>query len=115
MSTLSKMSHARNRIVVFSAGGGPTPTQRKELEDLTATKAEDLRVAIITASRVARGIVTAIRWYRGDSNVAFDPKNVDLAFNFLELTAEEREFVLAYTFAMGDRLGITEKLGMARS
>ncbi len=49
------------RALVVTAGGGPTPAQRKAILDVTGGKG--LPAAIMTNSVVVRGIATALSWF----------------------------------------------------
>jgi hypothetical protein len=96
------------RMVIFSSGGGPTTMQRRDLESITEGQ-ETARVAVITSSRLARGIVTAIRWFNRDIK-AFEPAHRDAAFTFLALDKVERDDVLRLAKSMATELGVAEQL-----
>lgn len=68
--------------VVVTDGGGPTPAQRKKLNDLIARHSRSVKVAVMTGSPVARGIVTALSWYNPIYR-AFGPADLDGALAFL--------------------------------
>jgi hypothetical protein len=74
------------RFLVVTDGGGPNATQR------AMTTTDDLikntRTAVITCSRIARGIVTAFSWFDVRMK-AFAPADVGKAFDFLELSRSE--------------------------
>ncbi len=109
---LSAMSSSNNRMIVFSAGGGPNAMQRQDLDELTEKKDDKVRVAIVTGSRIARGIVTAISWIRKDTHVAFNPTDVNKALDYLQLNEEQRKAVLEYAKLMGDKLKVRSKIGV---
>ncbi len=103
------------RMAIFSAGGGPNTMQRGDLEKLTEGLGPDSpkeRVAVITVSRLARGIVTAIRWFNREIK-AFEPGDREAAFEFLELSKEERTNVLRLAKAMAGELGVSDRLLLA--
>jgi hypothetical protein len=81
---------ADTRVVVYSFGGGPDGTQRQELA--AAVGRDPAPVAIITRSRIMRAISTLCALFNPKLRV-FSPDQEDAAFNFLELSAEERKMV----------------------
>jgi hypothetical protein len=99
------------RMVIFSSGGGPTTMQRRDLEQITEGQ-DSARVAVITRSLLARGIVTAIRWFNREIK-AFDPSHRQEAFVFLKLNKGEVEEVLRFAMAMAKELGIAEQLHLS--
>jgi hypothetical protein len=82
---------AHPRFYVETHGGGPDAKQRRALGEVV-DKAE-MRVAVLTESLVARGIVTALAWL-GFSQRAFGLTEQHAAFAYLELEAEEVKCVL---------------------
>ena len=96
------------RMIIFSSGGGPTTMQRKDLEKVTDGQ-ESARVAVVTLSRLARGIVTAIRWFNREIK-AFEPASRDKAFEFLALDQGEAADVLKVAKSLADELGVSEQL-----
>lgn len=80
----------RIRVVVFPLAGAPTPKQRKHL----ASQLYELpqRASVITASIIARGVTTVLRWLGADIQ-AFAPSDRERAFEFIELTPDEAEWV----------------------
>ncbi|MET0592925.1 MAG: hypothetical protein ABW133_09515 [Polyangiaceae bacterium] len=72
--TRSVVNEVRGQLVV-SAGGGPTPRQRKTLHDLWRTRTGGTPpTAVVTSSAIARGIVTAFSWVVKDRICAFSEK-----------------------------------------
>ena len=67
--------HAVRGQLVVSAGGGPTPHQRKNLHDLFSKRVDGTPpTAVVTSSAIARGIVTAFSWVVKDKIRAFPEK-----------------------------------------
>lgn len=99
------------RMIIFSSGGGPTTMQRRDLEKVTEGQ-DTARVAVVTLSRLARGIVTAIRWFNREIK-AFEPSEREDAFTFLALSKEERDSVLTLAKDMAKELGVSEQLLLA--
>ncbi len=76
--------------VVYERGAGPNAAQRKQLGDVTAPV--NLKVAVITPSTAARGVVTALSWFK-QGYKAFSPTEMDGALGFLGLTPQEQQSV----------------------
>lgn len=100
-----------HRVLVFSAGGGPSALQRKDIEVVSKEHGSP-RVATVTGDRIARGIVTALGWIRGETFKAFPPEDLESACRFIGLSDEEKSVAYAYTKAMSDRLNVTKELGL---
>lgn len=83
--------------------------QRRDLE--AATQEHTSRVAVVTASRTARGIVTAISWFNREIK-AFAPAKHEDAFVYLELTPSETAKTLECVREMASRLGVVEALSL---
>ena len=71
------------RTLVVTAGGGPTPTQRKAILDVSGGKG--LPAAILTDSVMVRGIVTALSWFVSDVR-AYPPHDLHGALAHLRMT-----------------------------
>ncbi len=50
-------------FLVVSDGGGPSTMQRAELDEAINIEKHPGKTAVVTVSRIARGIVTAISWF----------------------------------------------------
>jgi hypothetical protein len=111
IETLRRLGDASHRTLVFSAGGGPTALQREDLERLTEEQ-EHVKVAVITRSLVARGMVTALRWLRRDANAAFEPGKLDAAFDYLGLDDPERHRARELAVRLAERLGLADEFGL---
>ncbi len=68
--------HESPRVLVVTEGGGPTPAQRRRLNDALSNRIAAARIAVVTMSPIARGIVTALSWFNPVYN-AFEPKHLD--------------------------------------
>jgi hypothetical protein len=81
---------ARFKQLVFTDGGGPNGAQRKASADVARGQknSEKLKVAVVSRSVVARGIVTAFRWV-GLPLRSFTPDQLEEAFEFLALSRDE--------------------------
>lgn len=79
---------ADQKVLVVSAGGGPNGKQRKMMTDtLEGTR---VPVAILTDSWLMRSAGIAVSWFNPMLKV-LPPNALDDAFDYLELTAWERE------------------------
>lgn len=95
------------RMVIFSAGGSPSTMQRRDLE--AVTRNHKSRVAVVTSSRTARGVVTAISWFDREIK-AFAPSKHQEAFAYLELGPDDIDAVLRAVRDMGRTLGVLDTL-----
>lgn len=102
MATMRKIT-VDDSLLIFSWGGGPTMKQRRELEE--AVTHHQGRVAVVTESRIARGIVKAISW-TGKQIKAFDFSRRDAAFEYLELDEDEQQAALETARALAEKLGL---------
>jgi len=75
-----------SRFLVETRGGGPDAKQRRMLAE--AMHNEDTRVAVLTDSFVARGILTALAWL-GLPQRGFGLQDLRAAGSYLELTQLE--------------------------
>ncbi|MFS8069916.1 MAG: STAS/SEC14 domain-containing protein [Byssovorax sp.] len=75
---------AKPRVLVITAGGSPTPEQRKRLELIIHPHLARIKFAIVTDSTFARGVVKAIRLFYPFCQ-AFALKEMDEALRFLDL------------------------------
>src|SRR5438552_449599 len=82
VEALRVQAHAPDgaRLVVVASDGGPTVVQRRLLID--AVKTGKLKTAVVSDSLVARGIVTAFRWYGLDLDV-FKVSAIEGAYRFV--------------------------------
>jgi hypothetical protein len=75
---------AKPRLLVLTAGGAPTPQQRKSLDAIIEPHRARIKFAIVTDSTFARGVVKAIRllspFYQ-----AFARSDVEGALRFLDV------------------------------
>ena len=87
---------ARFRQIVFTDGGGPNLAQRRASADLAKgyKNGNKVKVAVVSRSVVARGIVTAFRWL-GLPLRSFDPDQLAEAFAFLAVSSAEAVAICA--------------------
>lgn len=79
-------------ILVLSEGGGPNSVQRGELE--TALERPEGKTAVVTLSRVARGIVTALSWFTPKIK-AFSTLQIPAALEYLEVPPRSHDSITA--------------------
>lgn len=93
--------------LVYSAGGGPNGIQRGQLEALMTETgvAEQVRVAVLTTSRLVRGIGTAVSWFQPHLKI-FAPDQLDGAIAHLHLDDSDGPACRAELRALGHRLGV---------
>ncbi len=78
--------HGKVRLVVVAGSAGPDALQRKQLGESVPSK--KLRTAVVSDSMVARGVITAFRWY-GLEIDAFKSSEVDAACRYLAASDDE--------------------------
>jgi hypothetical protein len=79
-------------VLVFTAGATINARQREQIELLT--KRGDLRMAVLTDSVMARGVVTALSWFNVQIK-AFAPHDEQHALDHLQVAPAERAAVRA--------------------
>lgn len=92
-------------ILVVSEGGGPNTMQRGSLE---AALGEDFagKTAVVTLSRIARGIVTALSWVNPRIK-AFATNQMSAAFEHVGVTnKDEHSTLLAEVIKLRTELGL---------
>ena len=92
-----------DRLLIFSWGGGPNFKQRRELEEVVAQ--HQGKVAVVTGSLVARGIVKAISW-TGKQIRAFEFGRRDQALEFLDLDEPQATEALREARALAEEVGV---------
>lgn len=90
MDAMKKIGAEKVRGLAFTDGGGPDSKQRKLITDLLG--GQPRQAAVVSASSVVRGIVTALNWFN-PAIKAFSPERVDEAYDYLKLTTAEIEAV----------------------
>lgn len=78
------------RCLVVERGPGPNAGQRKALQEVTAGRSA--RVAVLTRSLLARGVVTALSWVKPGYR-AFPPEDMPAALEYLGLREIEARAV----------------------
>jgi hypothetical protein len=91
------------RVLVWERSDGPTAAQRSRLNEVTSGCAA--RVAVLTPSRVIRGIVTALNWFNVDSYRGFSPLELDAAVAYIGATAGSAQRLKQAARELLDMLG----------
>lgn len=92
---LNEMAHRKNdelRVVVFSHGGAPDGGQRLQLTSIVEGGDHRMPLALITDALLVRAMVGVLRWFNPAIR-AFALSETRVAYDFLGLTADERERV----------------------
>lgn len=79
------------RFLVLTEGGGPDALQREQINN--ACDGHPVRAAVMTDSRIARGIVMAIAWMKAMDIKAFPQAGIEQAMNFLEMSLPVEDVV----------------------
>lgn len=99
-------SAGRVHVLVRSEDkGGPDAGQRADLNERFSSL--KMRVAVLTASRVTRGIAMALSWLKVVDIKAFPPGKLDPALEFLETDGSERPEVAAAVRELESRLDLS--------
>lgn len=88
-------------ILVLSEGGGPNSVQRGELE--VALDRPEAKTAVVTLSRVARGIVTAMSWFTPKIK-AFSTLQIPAALEYLDIPLRSHDSINAAIKALRTEL-----------
>lgn len=102
---LERVQHApsKPKVFVYTAGGAPSGKQRKAL--FVAAGERGFRAAVVSPSRVALAIGTAIGWFYRDLKT-FSPAQLDAALEHLELDQREGDGILRAARALAQELGM---------
>jgi hypothetical protein len=85
--TLAQPTPSMLRVLVISHGGGPNGSQRKELTEMLR---KPVPTAFLSDRLLARALVNTMSWFNPTMR-AFELQEDLAAFEFLELTEEERQ------------------------
>jgi hypothetical protein len=79
------------RMLVVTEGGGPTPIQRKSMNNVLDGK--ELLTAVVTDDIVIRGTVTALSWFNKKIR-SFPAASLDDALEYLDVPDAQIELVV---------------------
>jgi hypothetical protein len=94
-------------VVVLSLGGAPTATQRAlSKERVSALGDGSERIAVLTASALVRGAVTALRWIIRQNFCAFSFTQLTAALTYVGAT-QSSDIVRRELTALAARCGVS--------
>ncbi len=73
--------HEYDAMLVFSPGGTPDMVQRKKMVEVLNLKRRP--IAVLTHSKIVRGVVTAVSWFLETPLRPFAPEDIDAAITFI--------------------------------
>jgi hypothetical protein len=103
---LEMIRHADLKVfrgLAFTDGGAPNTAQRRRLTALV--NGRPVHSAVVTASPVARGVVTALRWYIPGLKT-FPPERLPEALAYLRVSPTELKAVEATVRRLRAELGV---------
>jgi hypothetical protein len=77
-------------ILVYSESTGPSAPQRARVNESYKQAGVNIRTAIMSGSRMVRGVVTAMSWTLAENIKAFSTKDFESAVKYLELSNEDQ-------------------------
>lgn len=86
MKLLSKKDVAKLGVLVFTDGGSPNASQRKQMNDIVQRK--PFARAIVTSSPLVRGVLRAVSWF-SVGVAGFEPSDWRLAAAHAKFKEEE--------------------------
>lgn len=102
------VARERGRVEVLVRAedkGGPHAGQRAELNERFSSL--KMRVAVLTSSRITRGIAMALSWFKVVDIKAVAPTDVEGALDFLQTDASERGEIVATLRQLEQRLELS--------
>jgi hypothetical protein len=86
------LQHAKGLkgVLVYTSKSGPSASQRARSNAAFEASKADIPTAVMTGSRMVRGIVTALSWALGGKIKAFEPNDFQGAVEYLELTPDDQ-------------------------
>jgi hypothetical protein len=108
---LAHKDKLKGSMVFVHGDGGLTAKQRSELAEVIKVMRPGFRSAVMTSSRVTRGVLTALNWLtkKHDDSSAFAPTDFDGAAAFLGMGIPEKHAARA----LAEKLGAFPKAGRA--
>ncbi len=91
----SRSKTLKSALAVSRSEASPSSKQREALARTLKATRSDLRFALLTDSRMARGVLTAINWLTGNhgTTAAFSTRELEEALTFIQLTPDEKAAV----------------------
>jgi hypothetical protein len=107
---LQNAKHWRDRIegfLVVTEGGGPNTLQRGEMNDVLEAEKRGGKTAVVTLSRIARGIVTALSWFNPGIK-AFSTIHIPAALDYLGVAKADHDLLISELKRLKSELGIVD-------
>lgn len=92
--------------VIISEGGGPTTLQRGGLNDMLEAHNFKGKIAVVTLSRIVRGVVTALSWFNPNIK-AFTTLQVNTALDYLGVPKEDYDGVITEIKRLREKLQLS--------
>lgn len=100
------------RSLTLSDGGAPSASQRKYIREVLGGRR--VRFALVSSSRFARGVATAIAWLQAELKV-FAPGELRRALRFLDIPDAEVPSIWAAIVGVNAKIGIETVAEIARA
>jgi hypothetical protein len=88
LRALNKIGGPAKAMIIFGIGEGPNAKQRQVLAEEYADLGKNMRVALLTDSVVARGVLTAIGWLLSSQTKAYGLRELNTALSALAAHAK---------------------------
>ncbi|EDM79236.1 hypothetical protein PPSIR1_03828 [Plesiocystis pacifica SIR-1] len=105
LELLVSLAGAVDRVLVYTGGAGPSVAQRRRTNEAFVRAGGTGVSAILTPSRMVRGIVKAFSWAMQGQMRAFAPSEFRRAVDFLGVPADDIAPVRALLDALLERAG----------
>jgi hypothetical protein len=79
-----------NPMLIWTLGGAPSPSQRKAATEVIKPYTGTLKIAVVSGSAMARGILTAFSWFVQMQFRTFSLNHIDEALEYLEVPSSRR-------------------------
>jgi hypothetical protein len=90
LEAIKKSVSTLRGVLVYSESAGLSAGQRARANEAYKNASVNSRTAIMSGSRLVRGVVTAMSWTLADNIKAFSTTDFDGAVNYLGFDAEEQ-------------------------
>lgn len=108
LNELSRLVHTLSRYKIFIVSPGATlPASHRRILIDALSDTENLHAALVTDSRMARGAMTALRWFLPFNIRAFSPHDFAEATEFLALDPAQRQWLRLTIPALEAHLNLT--------
>jgi hypothetical protein len=90
LADVAAQIHTIKGVLAYSESVGPSASQRARVDEAYKSTQVELKTAIMSGSRVVRGVVTALNWALGGKVRAFSTQDFTGAADYLQLDDEEQ-------------------------